>query len=154
MHLETIKNLKIKESKYLKRLGIHGERGLYAFTRKKKKRLFKENQVICNYNGELINKNELEKRYGDNTGPYAILINQNNKNRYEDAAVERGIGSLINHSNSKRAINCLLKTRNKRISLVATKNILNGSELITTYGDEYKFDEDVGTTTNSRVKSL
>jgi SET domain-containing protein len=149
MHLETSKNLKIKESRLLNSLGFPGKKGLYAFTRKRKRRIFKEDDVICSYNGELIDEDELNYRYGNYTGPYAVKISQN---RYEDAAIERGVGSMINHSNSTRKINCHLRKRRNKISLVATKNIMNGSELITTYGDKYRFNENVQTSTNSRKK--
>jgi hypothetical protein len=162
IHLETIKNLKIQDSKYLRSLRPRNKgkgQGLYAFTRKKKKtqQIFKKKDVICNYNGEFIDKDELDRRYGEHTGPYGITISTSG-GLYEDAAIERGVGAMINHSNSTRRINChLVKRRDRtlgrdRVSIVATKNINNGSELITTYGDNYRFDENVQTSTNSRKK--
>jgi hypothetical protein len=151
IHLESTKKLKINKSRYLRR--FQGENGLYAFKRNGgTRRLFKKNDVICNYNGEVINTDELEYRYGNKTGPYAVKISQD---LYEDAALQRGVGSMINHTFRQNRINCHLKKRNGRIKIIALKDIKNGTELLTTYGSAYIFDEpNVGTTTNFRVRSL
>ena len=94
--------------------------------------------LICMYDGEIINRAELNRRYKRFTGPYAIQISNN---RYEDGAKIRGVGSYVQHSDDENKINCRLGLINHRIAIFATKNIRNGKELYCDYGDEYNFNE-------------
>lgn len=99
--------------------------------------IVKKNAKICPYAGEIINREELLRRYGDYTAPYGIQISND---IYEDGAVFRGIGSLINHS--RRNANCRFSVgRNKKINIVAIKNIRNGKELFVDYGNDYVMHE-------------
>ena len=108
--------------------------------------VFKKNQTIVQYTGEIINRDELERRYGVHTAPYAVAKSDN---EYIDSACSRGVGSLINHQQEARA-NCRFSyTRNGGIQVKATKNIRNGQELYLNYNkgvargeQRYLFNED------------
>jgi hypothetical protein len=99
--------------------------------------VFKAKEKICPYEGEIIDKRELEKRYGEKTAPYGIQIYND---RYEDAATHRGIGSLVNHKSGIQA-NCEFMISNKFIWIRAKKNIRNGDELFVSYGRRYHLHE-------------
>ena len=106
--------------------------------------IFKKNSKICDYNGQLINEETLNERYGDGdqyTAPYAIRLHNN---KYEDAATVRGIGSTANHSNNRNKINARLSIkRDNTAQLMSIKNIKGGQEIFIDYGVEYLFqDED------------
>ena len=58
--------------------------------------VFRNKQKICDYNGQIINEFQLQKRYGDKTAPQAIELNNQ---KYEDGATHRGIGTLLNSAN-------------------------------------------------------
>ena len=48
---------------------------------------------ICYYDGEIIDKDEQEDRYGEYTAPQ---VTPNNHERYEEWAKQRGLGTLAN----------------------------------------------------------
>jgi hypothetical protein len=107
--------------------------------------IFRAGDTICPYYGELINQATLDRRYGPRqpnnpedelTAPYAVEVN---RGQYEDAALKRGVGSLINH-NPRRLFNCRLGNPNSQnhISIKATKNIRNGDEMYVDYGNAYR----------------
>jgi hypothetical protein len=114
--------------------------------------LFKEGDPICPYYGEIINEQELISRYGDKTAPYGIQIKAHQI--YEDGALKRGIGTLINHLPVKK--NCRFSiAKNNTVNIVATKNIRNKQELYISYGRSYKINEtNVSTSTNQRKKAV
>ena len=141
-HLLSIKHLRIKPST----IPNAGE-GLFALNKRIPigTLMFQEGDKLVEYHGEIINHNELERRYGDKTAPYGIEINHN---RYEDGALLRGVGTLINHKPLRQS-NCRFSISknnrnpqlNNKINIVATKNIYNGDELFVYYGDDYRFHE-------------
>ena len=132
-------NLKIKPS-----MINDAGKGLFAYNRKRPNDaiLFHPNDKIVEYLGDRINNNELITRYGNNTAPYALKINNN---LYIDPATRRGIGSLANkpdaHSNNPllRQSNARfsVNARTKTAALKATKNIRNNQEILTSYGHNY-----------------
>ena len=143
IHLMNIKHLRIKESN-IRNAG----KGLFVMDRTAEDNaiIFHRGETIIFYHGEIINRDELERRYRNKTAPYGIQIYQN---RFEDAALERGPGSLLNHTTEDNA-NCefSISRNNKRnpnlnhlIYLKATKNIRNGQELLVSYGSDYRFNE-------------
>jgi SET domain-containing protein len=82
---------------------------------------------------------EYLERYHRESAPYtAKLYRQNNVQMYEDASLQRGIGSLINHSgvraNCRMSIGC-----DNKILFVATKIIRNNTEILVSYGRSYRF---------------
>ena len=95
-------------------------------------------ELIAMYEGEIITRAQLNRRYKKFTAPYAIQISNN---RYEDASLRRGVGSLINHTDDLAKVNCRLGIRHSRIAIFATKNIKNNKELFCDYGEEYNFYE-------------
>lgn len=118
--------------------------GIFAF-----KRNFAKGEIIAPYFGEIISKNVLETRYGagSHVAPYAIEVDKNL--RYEDGAIERGIGTLPNDptltdrkkKSLKRKINAkfIKKKKNgqRRIFLKAIRHIGDGSEIFVDYGKDY-----------------
>jgi SET domain-containing protein len=114
--------------------------------------VFKKGDRICYYDGEVLTHEQFKQRYKtldhDKTTPYVVELN---KGKFEDAAIKRGIGSMINHKPS-RECNCKLSiTKNNRAQILAIKNIKNYEELYINYGRSYRFNEEgVETSTNSR----
>jgi SET domain-containing protein len=135
VHRRKILKLQIKKSNI-----VNGGKGLFAVG---DGIVFKPGQRICMYDGELIDVDELVRRYSNNTGPYAIeLHDKDGEAVYEDAAIERGLGSLCNHSQNKSKINAKLSISKKnRAQILAIKNIRAGQEILVDYGDDYQFDE-------------
>ena len=138
-------------------------RGLFAFNgtnRNSNDVVFANGVRLFPYLGEIITKDTLEERYGtvedDHTAPYVIELTKKS-GQYEDAALHRGIGSLINHG-TRRQSNCRFSvTRNNRIMVVTTKKIRNGEELRINYngngnsGSRYQINEDgIKTSTNNK----
>ena len=101
--------------------------------------IFKIGAKIIEYDGELVDKDTLQDRYEDETAPYGIHIN---KDRYEDGALHRGVGTLVNQSPRANMTNARFGVSKNRIVLFATKTIRNGQEIYVRYGNEYRFDED------------
>lgn len=103
--------------------------------------LFHKDDVIVEYDGELIDVDTLKKRYDLSTAPYGVGIT---RTQFEDGACIRGVGSMANH-NASRASNArfsISRTKGKsRIILKATKAIRNGDEVLINYGRDYKWDE-------------
>ena len=110
--------------------------------------LFKSGDMICPYFGEIIDEQELIRRYSDKTAPYGVQIKAHQI--YEDGALKRGIGTLINHFPANK--NCRFSiARNNTINIIAIKNIRNKQELYISYGPNYKMHEhNVSVSTNQR----
>jgi len=143
-HLLSVKHLKIKPS-----TEEDAGKGLFAINPQQRQNaiVFQTNAEICNYYGEFIDLDTLENRYGDYTAPYTIQVKKNE--RYEDAALHRGIGSLANHSLNNANVSFHIKRvagRNHHVVLKALRPIRNGEEIFINYGNEYLFYEP---TTNS-----
>ena len=121
--------------------------------------VFKKGDIIILYRGQMINKRELKKRYSRYTAPYCIQIDEPNDLNdpvYIDAALKRGLGSLINHKPHKNA-NCEFISDGGSVDyaeIVAIKDIKNGTELFVDYGNEYKMNEPVKYSTNRRKYQL
>jgi hypothetical protein len=148
-HTASVYHLKIKQST-IPNAGL----GLFAYDRTKADNeiVFKPGDDICNYFGEVVTKEILDARYGDYTAPYGIVVSAN-QNKYEDTAIQRGIGSLINHQVRSRT-NCRFVNNHHFIKIRAHKNIRNGVELFINYGNDYRFDDEVQYSTNTKVRTL
>jgi hypothetical protein len=135
-HLQSEKHLKIKTS------NIEGAgKGLFAFSKTDDELLFRKDETIIKYVGELIHADELVHRYADKTGSYALKIKEND---YEDSALIRGVGSIANTAphlcdNNTRLAVCYRKPQ--YAMLKATKNIYNGDEILCDYGPYYTLHE-------------
>ena len=137
-HLYSLKHLKIQKSTI-----SNAGKGLFAMNKAKRPNavIFNTNAPICNYAGEIIDRNEMIHRYNYHTAPYGIRIN---KNRFEDGALIRGVAGLANHKafENCNAVFRPFKTNGKfYMRLVAIKPIHNGDEIFADYGDDYIFDD-------------
>jgi SET domain-containing protein len=128
--------------------------GLFAYDKTKAddEIIFKPNDDICNYFGQVVTKEILDERYGNYTAPYGIEVSAN-QNKYEDTATQRGIGSLINHRPKSRT-NCRFVNNYQFIKIRAHKNIRNGAKLFINYGRDYRFNDEVEYSTNTKVRTL
>jgi len=133
-HLSYAYNLKIKPSNI-----PNAGKGLFAYdplSGDPNEVLFNREETICQYKGEIIDKDELIRRYANKTAPFAIGVSANS---FEDGARVRGIGSLANTNPGNN--NATLSIYRGRASLKATKPIRNGEEIYLSYGREYKIHE-------------
>jgi hypothetical protein len=135
IHLLNEKQLKIQTSAI-----PNAGKGLFAMDKTKAANaiVFKVGAKIIEYDGELVDSDTLEDRYGDETAPYGIHIN---RDRFEDGALHRGVGTLVNQSPRAAMTNARFGVSRNRIVLFATKNIRNGQEVYVRYGGEYRFGE-------------
>ena len=96
---------------------------------------FEAGERILAYEGQLIDKDELLSRYGDETAPYAFKISEN---KYVDGACARGTASFINTNPGRN--NAALrafhgsKTLPPGAFVKATKKIKAGKEIFVSYG--------------------
>jgi SET domain-containing protein len=129
IHLKYLYGLKIGRST-IPRAGF----GLFALKN------FDKHERLCEYTGDIITIEELNERYGEgdlNTAPYALTTNFG----IIDSACSRGIASWINQG-TNRTNNVTLEVQDDRVDVVATKKIRPGTEIFTSYGDEYEIGED------------
>jgi hypothetical protein len=100
--------------------------------------VFRKGTSIIEYDGEMLNDEELIERYGQYTAPYAV---ESKDDSYVDCACERGVGSNANtypnHNNARFIVN---RAKNQ-VKIVATKNIRNDTEIFLSYGRSFKMDE-------------
>lgn len=107
--------------------------GLFAYDETKKDKadsIFDENDIICNYTGDIINEAELNDRYGDYTGPYA---HKEDDDSFIDAACQRGIGSFPNHTDVIAVRNAYFLHDGSNINIHASKPIFHGDEIFVNY---------------------
>lgn len=121
--------------------------GLFACDTKKRKgaRVFRVNDIITPYIGEVINKDTLDWRYpgDDEVAPYTEDTAGDN---FVDGACMRGVATLANDarpgSRCSRGQNCatnalLASAPGQYPVLKALVDIGNGQEIFTEYGDAY-----------------
>jgi hypothetical protein len=156
IHLIQDKSLRLKPSSILG-AGL----GLFAHDPNKTPNavIFKANTVICQYDGDVIDNGELIRRYGEKSPQYTVKLSGSFQDRanviYEDAALERGIGSMVNHTPFNRRINAYLKIHDYRMVLKAKRDIKNNREILTTYGENFVFDEpNIKSVTNHNKKKF
>lgn len=136
-HLETELHLQLKQSTI-----ANAGKGIFAKDKTKAygEPVFERGDFICEYNGELLNAQQLVQQYEYYTAPYAVELK---KNQYIDSAVARGVGAMINHKNNERFCNTKWSVSHaqNKITLKATKEIYDGDELFLHYGDDYDFND-------------
>ncbi len=116
--------------------------------------VFRRGDPIVPYDGELLNNHQLDARYGEYTGPYALQVLANNA-AVRDGALSRTVGSLINHTARNRANAEFVVDRARRTARIrATKPIRHGQEILINYGREYRFNEPVQYALNGRKYNL
>eukprot|EP00118_Oscarella_pearsei_P001794 m.8493 g.8493 ORF g.8493 m.8493 type:complete len:242 (+) comp20630_c0_seq1:82-807(+) len=109
-------------------------------------RSFKAGDLICEYSGDLISKEEAEKREdkyaGDSTcGCYMYYFKWKGKCWCLDATKDNGRkGRLLNHAKLKPNVNTKLLEVDGRLclSLIAKRNIKEDEELLYDYGERAK----------------
>lgn len=135
-HLQIDKHLKIKASTI-----PNAGKGLFALNKQLPENaiVFRKGNLIIDYNGDNINSNQLHNRYGDDTAPYAVQVNNN---QFIDASCRRCIGSL---ANTNRNTNARLSLYRGKVNIKATKNIKNGDEIFVDYGPIYEIENNYRT---------
>lgn len=107
-------------------------------------RQFEKNEIISEYCGEVLHRDQLEERYpGDTLGMYVLHL-------YDDWYVDaRSTQSCVarycnasdwgNSTNSSKSCNAMFyqDKPNKKVYLMATKTILPGQEILCCYGKSY-----------------
>ena len=138
----NVQKLKIKDSNI-----PQANKGLFAFdaTKAPGDIVFKRNDRIATYDGEEMSTLSIENRYGDFTAPYGLQHHANREISSTDAALRRGIASLVNHTIISRT-NARLSFNTDKGILKASKNIRNGQEILVNYGADYRFQDSVHTT--------
>jgi len=137
-HLPIEKSLQIRESTIPNAgLGLfaHRENGL------PNQIVFRTNQTIIPYEGEVINRDELINRYGEFTAPYGL---QTYQNEYVDSALRRGVGSIANKNTGNNNCRFSIDNRNRRAVLKATRNIRQDEEIFVGYGNQYRLPHEEG----------
>jgi len=135
IHLEKMYRVRIRDSDYGK--------GLFASDKKIGARdiVFRPGELIVPYFGDRVDTATIDARYGeDYTSPYAVELVPGT-GLFEDAACKRGVGSLVNHGNTRRSRNAILSYNevDDEVQVIATKNIRNNIEILVDYGDDYRF---------------
>ena len=145
-HLLSLKKLKIQESTL-----PGGGRGLFAVDLRKDQGdiVFRRGQKIADFDGDMITTATTARRYGPNTGPYAV---GSTRERREDAACRRGVGSMANTARGTgRRNNARLSRRTDGThTLKATRIIRNREEILIPYSGSYRFEQGVSHTTRRR----
>ena len=139
-HLQSNEHLRIKMSRI-----PNAGKGLFASdtTENDDSVVFRKNDLICQYDGELIDLDELEERYDDKTAPYGYKLNAN---RFEDGALHRGVGTLANRPPPGTVGNATFtithgRGPHSRCQLRASRNIRNYQEIYVPYGNTYHMNE-------------
>ena len=128
-HLLYDKNLRIKQSNT-----VIGQKFALNSHKDNNEIIFKPNETIIFYGGDIINKRELDRRYDNYTAPYGVRIRDvNGDEMFRDAACNRGIGSLANHGTGNRENARFSFARDGTLNLKATKNIKNDNEIFINY---------------------
>lgn len=125
-------SVEVRESGLLRKAGKPGEMGLYAV------KPIKKGSRIGQYTGQIISKEELNRRHGHRTAPYVLQVHTaDGRAVYVDASDPQ-------RSSAMRYINCVTGfdvDPNVRFDqdgeVVATADIAPGEELLTYYGADY-----------------
>jgi hypothetical protein len=119
----------------VKRSNIVGAgKGLFA------SKIFRKNDKIGSYRGEVISRAQLNNRSGqgeDANAPYALSAR--NTQRILDAGCERGLLSIANSGRTRAQCNARYseQMQNRTINVFATKRISAGDEILIWYGSGY-----------------
>lgn len=95
-----------------------------------------DKRLVMVYTGEIIDKHEEKRRYGEATGTYVADLGD--KKRVVDGACKRGAAAMINHSKQNNAR--LMNTGDggeRRVEIVAVGDIYDGDEILVNYGEKY-----------------
>ena len=96
---------------------------------------------------------ELTQRHDSHTAPYGLKLSEH---KYEDGALDRGVGTVPSHTTSLFTSARLVAGRTDgrpSATVKATKNIKNSKEVFVSYGKNYKVSQP-GTNCSTRYKKL
>ena len=105
-------------------------------------KLFRRDDTIGRYAGELISNAEHNRRYGgtdDDHGPYSVQT-RNSQGRIVDASCRRGLMSMANGTRRKSQANARFVDNLRpdgTIKVKATRAIRPGTEILIHYGRDY-----------------
>lgn len=112
--------------------------------------VFRPNDKICTYYGDLLSDEERDGRYHrEGNSPYGFLPGRtppiNDDNLYNsltsvDGSCVRWIGSLINAPYPHERSNAKFGSYNRdsnQLNIICTRNIYHGDEILLTYGKSY-----------------
>lgn len=134
-HMPSLLNVQIRDAGPL---GL----GLFAYNPNigENDIVFRKNQKIVNYEGEVLTNDQINDRYDWNNAPYAMQVGNAHNARNIDGAIHRGIGTMINHGTHMQSNVIFQHDRARhRVLLKAKKNIRNNQQLFANYGDAYEF---------------
>ena len=99
--------------------------------------VFKKGEYIIEYTGEILGPDQLYKRYGPNTAPYAMATDDDQV--FIDSACNRTMGAMINGSygSAQGKENTSFFVDGTRVFVMAERSIKHGEELFLDYGSEY-----------------
>jgi len=129
-HLRSVLKVEIKPAlNPAMGLGLFavGERDEVVFAPRGNK--FKVPFHIVDYKGQRISSEELLERYGALSSPFAMHLTSQT---VIDASLVRGVAAYINHAPQKSA-NCKFTSDRTKVSVVATRTIRGGEELMVNY---------------------
>ena len=107
--------------------------GLFART------LIKEKEQICDYRGETVSQEDIEREDFDKT--YVFSWPVGDTWMHVDAKKEdSGFGRFINDPRDETKVNARITRRGNKLVVVATTEILPGEEIFIDYGYEYWLD--------------
>lgn len=134
-HIQPVFNISVKQSTI-----PNAGKGLFADNGTNNNDIvFHKNDTILEYYGEFLNRNQLYNRYGDQTAPYAISLNNN---RFLDGALLRATASIANTRRGNNNSNFVVSNVHNTIKIRANKNIRNKDEIFVSYGRAYKFPDE------------
>ena len=100
--------------------------------------VFRREEKIIEYVGDQINEQEMGRRYGNKTGPYAL---ETRRDHIVDAACKRAAAAFANHKPFAQANARFSRSPDGKIYIRATKHIYDGDEIYLYYGSSYKFND-------------
>lgn len=136
-HNESVLHLAIRDSN-IKEAGL----GVYAYheSENDKSVVFKKGDRIVQYDGDTLNKEQLNELYGKYTAPYCVQLS---KDKFVDSATYRCLAACINHhpQGSNVSMQVLGRGPTRQVWIVATKSIYHDDELYMSYGQQYRMKE-------------
>ena len=132
-HMSKYSNLRIKKSSV-----INGGLGLFVSNG----HTYNKGDKIVEYVGEILTKDEIDRRYSDSTAPYTLM---DGTGKYIDSACFRGIASMANAPDKTHEKNADFVDVDDVVMIVATKKIVDGDEIFVDYGDEYLINDETET---------
>ena len=138
-HTKVVYQLAIRPSTSIN----HDGKGVFAWNASTLAgRVFQPGQVICTFMPPLLNRQQMNARYGDVDqldSPYGAQITAQ---VWFDMSCRRHIAAMINHTTPTRANVSFEPTPGRRgpfpIRVVATKNINHGTELLVWFSNTYR----------------